>query len=189
MSKRMFFLSVVAAMLLSLSAFAVDGVVLINQASVNAAGGFPYKITVSGSYKLSSNLVLAGTTDVIQVQADNVTIDLNGFSIIGPVTCTGVSPCSGPFFIGNGIQSTNNNMTLRNGTIQGMGRGVQSTGDATRIEEVTVTQCRFGGIFINSGIVRRNQVFSNGSNGIVITSGVVENNLVSFNAANGIGIN
>ena len=45
-----------AGALLASSAFAVDGVVLINQSTVTAAGGFPYSITQSGSYRLSGNL-------------------------------------------------------------------------------------------------------------------------------------
>ena len=37
--------------LIATSAFAIDGVVLINQSTVTAAGGFPYMITKTGSYK------------------------------------------------------------------------------------------------------------------------------------------
>ena len=69
--------------------FAIDGQVLINQAAVNAAGGFPYKITQPGSYKLSGNLVMntsaqpnfPGMDVAILIGANNVNLDLNGFSI------------------------------------------------------------------------------------------------------------
>src|SRR5271170_3750944 len=71
-------------------AFAVDGVVLINQSTVTAAGGFPYTITQPGSYRLSGNLTVPNVnTDGIVISVDNVNIDLNGFSIIGPAVCTG----------------------------------------------------------------------------------------------------
>jgi hypothetical protein len=40
---------ILAAAFLPASAFAVDGVVLINQSTVMAAGGFPYVISQSGS--------------------------------------------------------------------------------------------------------------------------------------------
>jgi hypothetical protein len=73
----------------SAPAFAVDGQVLINQSTVMAAGGFPYKITHPGSYKLSGNLVVPADVDGIDILTDNVTIDLNGFTISGPDTCTG----------------------------------------------------------------------------------------------------
>ena len=45
--------------LLPACALAVDGVVLINQSTVVAAGGFPYIISQPGSYKLSGNLIMA----------------------------------------------------------------------------------------------------------------------------------
>jgi hypothetical protein len=42
-------------------------------------------LTLAGSYRLTSNLVVPdANTDAIDVNADEVTIDLNGFSIIGP---------------------------------------------------------------------------------------------------------
>src|SRR5438067_1333352 len=127
MSKRMFFLSLIAVMLLSLSAFAVDGVVLINQASVNAAGGFPYKITVAGSYKLSSNLVLTvAGVDAIDINADNVVLDMNGFSITSAdTTCSGtpVISCSSTGGA-TGVFSSKNNITVKNGAVTGFYTGI-----------------------------------------------------------------
>jgi hypothetical protein len=43
---------------LSTPVFAVDGTTLINQATVPSAGGFPYHITQSGSYRLSGNPIV-----------------------------------------------------------------------------------------------------------------------------------
>src|ERR1022692_224651 len=76
---------------------AVDGVVLISQVQALAgnvtpgdAPGFPVTISVPGSYRLSGNLTVPDqNTTAIQIAADNVTIDLNGFSILGPTVCTG----------------------------------------------------------------------------------------------------
>src|SRR5712692_4005736 len=81
--------------------YAVDGVVLIDQNRALAGGvtpgdapGFPVTISVPGSYRLSGNLTVPdANTTAIQVTADNVTLDLNGFSIIGPTVCVGTS-CS-----------------------------------------------------------------------------------------------
>jgi hypothetical protein len=54
-------------------------------ATVVAAGGFPYHIDKSGSYRLSSDLVISGTnTNGIDIDTSAVSLDLNGFSIIGP---------------------------------------------------------------------------------------------------------
>ena len=80
---------VLVVMLLSVSALAVDGVVLINQSGVMAAGGFPYKITQPGSYKLSGNLTMNtsvsgnfnGIDVAIAVASSNISLDLNGFTI------------------------------------------------------------------------------------------------------------
>ncbi len=90
--------STVFALLLALalaapSARAVDGVVLINQSTVTAAGGFPYIISLPGSYKLSGPLTMSTTGTgnyqagpyrydiAIQINSNNVLLDLNGFSI------------------------------------------------------------------------------------------------------------
>jgi hypothetical protein len=61
----------------------------IDQASVKSEGGFPYKITKPGSYKLTSNLVIPAGTDGIDILSEDVTLDLNGFSIIRPVVRAG----------------------------------------------------------------------------------------------------
>lgn len=74
----------VCALLGASAGWAVDGVVEINQAVVEAAGGFPYVITEPGSYVLTGNLAVdADNTDGIQVRVEHVYIDLNGFVIQG----------------------------------------------------------------------------------------------------------
>src|ERR1700760_4561283 len=91
---------------MSSSLYAVDGVVLIDQNHALAGNitpgdtpGFPVTITQPGSYKLSGNLTVAdANTTAIVIASDYVTLDLNGFSIIGPVNCTSspaVCPTSG----------------------------------------------------------------------------------------------
>src|ERR1700726_478428 len=86
MSKTAFVLMAMA--LVPFGAFAVDGVVQINQSTLNAAGG-TYTISQPGSYKLSGNLQAKDTnTTVIVVTADNVTLDLNGLTIGGTNVCT-----------------------------------------------------------------------------------------------------
>src|ERR1700760_2943950 len=81
---------------ISSSVYAVDGVVLIDQSHALAGNitpgdspGFPVTISQPGSYRLTGNLTVPdANTTAIQITADGVTIDLNGFSIIGPVVCT-----------------------------------------------------------------------------------------------------
>jgi hypothetical protein len=84
--------AILCVALLTLStraAFAVDGIVLIDQNRALAgnvtpgdAPGFPVTITQPGSYRLSGNLS-AGAADGIVVAADDVTLDLNGFNLRG----------------------------------------------------------------------------------------------------------
>jgi hypothetical protein len=114
-------IAILALSLIPASAFALDGVVLINQSTVMAAGGFPYMITQPGSYKLSGNLIVTSAgKDGIDINSDNVTLDLNGFTITGPGT-------RGPE---NGIASANQNITLRNGVVTRFPTGVLLTGTA-----------------------------------------------------------
>ena len=52
------------------------------------SAGFPVTISVSGSYVLTSDLVVANVaSNGIQMQTQGVTLDLNGFTVRGPVTC------------------------------------------------------------------------------------------------------
>jgi hypothetical protein len=97
------------------AARATDGTIEINQAKVTAGGGFPYPITTSGSYRLTSNLVVSATnTDAIDVTYLNVTIDLNGFSILGPGSGTGIG-INGKSTVG---------VTVKNGSVLDFGSGV-----------------------------------------------------------------
>lgn len=198
MSKRTLSLAVCLLAVFSISAYAVDGQILITQASVNAAGGFPYKINSSGSYKLGSNLIVPAGPNGIQILADSVSLDLNGFSIIGPATCDGddetpTRNCSGGTF-GVGVTSSNAHITVRNGTIRGMGAGIEittATGGGTLIEEMHVTKNNGFGIALSgSGLIRRNVVSNNLATGISVSeSSLVSDNIANANGDNGIEAN
>ncbi|HTR39949.1 MAG TPA: right-handed parallel beta-helix repeat-containing protein [Bryobacteraceae bacterium] len=185
--------------LLPASLFAVDGVVLINQAALNAAGG-TYTITSPGSYKLSGNLVAKDqNTNVIVIATDHVTIDLNGFAILGTANCSGGFPCVN-HGSGNGI-STHPvlgpffNITVRNGTIQGMGsNGILLNGDSILVEYTHVRSNGDGGMVIFEGslqssvIVQHNNVHQNGGRGVSVGGGQITDNVVSENGGSGIQI-
>src|SRR4051812_3821732 len=93
-----------AVLVFAPSALATDGIVLINQVTSTSplalgcgSYGFPIVICQPGSYRLSGNLTVPNAnTTAISIQADNVKLDLNGFSIIGPVICKsgGILTCS-----------------------------------------------------------------------------------------------
>ena len=62
-----------------ISAYGVDGQIKIAQ---TAGTTFPITINEPGSYVLTSNLIVA-TGNAININADNVTLDLNGHTIHG----------------------------------------------------------------------------------------------------------
>jgi hypothetical protein len=93
----------------ALPGLAADGVLEIGQTCAVQTGchagdapGFPVTIDQPGSFVLTSDLRVADANlDALQIQSDDVSIDLNGFTIVGPVDCTGLgsevscqhSPC------------------------------------------------------------------------------------------------
>jgi hypothetical protein len=217
LTRRMASLAIFAALAVPL--YAVDGVVLINQSAALAgnvtpgdAPGFPVTISVSGSYRLSGNLTVPdANTTAIRIAADDVTVDLNGFSIIGPIVCSGgppVTSCSPG--TGAGIFSDKANTTVLNGTIRGMADGIDLFGEHSRAERIhaignggngiavessanssSVVACAAGnnlrdGIFVN-GLAIGNTANGNGGRGIFINpGGAAINNIANFNKQDGI---
>ena len=113
-----------AAMMLGFaaSAGAVDGVIEINQAIVNAAGGCPYSIANAGTYRLTGNLSCGSGKSGILVNASAVTIDLNGFQILG-------SGGAGTF--GINVPNAGGGVTLvENGSVEGFGTGISLQGNS-----------------------------------------------------------
>ena len=107
-------------------ALAVDGQVVITHAKALAgnvtpgdAAGYPVTISKPGSYKLASNLIVPERKTGIQVTSDNVTIDLNGFTLHGvTVASYGIT--------GGSMKS----LTIENGTITRFNLdGIYGTGD------------------------------------------------------------
>jgi len=114
-------------------AFAVDGVTLINQATVQAAGGFPYVINQSGSYRLSGNLMAASAAAII-ISAPNVTLDLNGFT----VSCTSCTETV--------IYSAQAGTEILNGSVTGSSSvDCIDLAGSSRVDHVTISTC-FNGI-------------------------------------------
>ena len=162
---------------------AVDGVIEINQASVTAAGGFPYVISSSGSYRLTSDLDVPDVnTTGISITSANVSLDLNGFTL-------GCSSCAGAGS-GRGIASSSSNVTVRNGTLQGTGNtGIELSGYYARIDGVRVIGTNSAGIDCGSHCsVANSTAAENTSTGIGVGSyGSVVNCTANENTGSGIG--
>lgn len=113
---RALFISIILAAFSSVSS-AADGRVEINQASIEASGGFPLTITQPGSYVLTGPLNAPSETSAIVIESDFVAIDLNGFTITGPFVCE--APCMGGAADGIVTNGPIRYATVRNGQIRG----------------------------------------------------------------------
>jgi hypothetical protein len=177
---------------------AVDGVIEINQVRALEGGvtstddpGFPVILDSPGSYRLTTSLVVPDAeTAGIFINADDVTLDLNGFSISGPTSCTGGFPpltCS-PTGNGDGVWTIGSRTTITNGSIVGMGQdGIRVNQEAARIHNIHVSNS--GRIGISAGpaaIVTGVTAYNNGQTGISAGfSSVLNGNTSSLNDDDG----
>lgn len=146
-----------------------------------APGGFPIVISAPGSYYLTGNITGAEGSDGIQVTANGVTIDLNGFELVGV----------GDEF-DSGIRAADpfTNVTIRNGVVRGWGyRGLDlQYVTNVRIENVTVTGCGNFGAWTGRDAVVSHSIFAENALGIVVGSGSALTHCVaSGNSADGFG--
>ena len=186
---------------LSLSAlvqpvFAVDGVIEINHATILqgnvTAGdtpGYPATISETGSYRLTGNLQMPDEdTGGIFVTAQFVSIDLNGFSIIGTTVCTGepVTSCT-PTGSGNGIRSLEDGTSISNGVVRGAGQfGIVINSDGGLIVGVRAQDNALSGLVISgqtnddAGVIRNSISNRNGGDGFYLGEGGLATGNVAY---------
>jgi len=165
------------ATLLAASAHASDGVLEINLACATATGcfagdlaGLPVTITAAAparSFRLTSDLTTAsGAQTMISVSVPSVTIDLGGFRIAGPAVCSGVpvTSCTNGG-AGQGVTG-GNDVTVKNGSITGMGNTAVSLTYSARVEGLNVFHCGGGITATDLAVIRGNIVTSGGGDGI-----------------------
>lgn len=147
---------------------AVDGVIEINQSRALAGisgtsdtPGFPVTLDQPGSYRLTGNLEVSDPDTVaIEVTVNHVTVDLNGFAILGPGSGTG---------LGDGVQATLavDYVVVKNGMVKGVGGHGVSLRSFSRVERVHAISNGFDGISLNiSGLVTHSIAHLNGGAGI-----------------------
>ncbi|MCB1865761.1 MAG: right-handed parallel beta-helix repeat-containing protein [Chromatiales bacterium] len=180
----------------SVAAPAVDGVVEINQARALAGGvtpgdapGFPVTISAPGSYRLTGNLATgAHAVTAIQIEADYVTVDLNGFTIACSFEQPLPTPCTDPG-TGHGVYGeTRAGLTVTNGMVRDMGgRGVW-LGQFSEVSRVKARNNRETGIQVGiSSRVDSCVAQVNGFNGIQTGAySTSTNNIATENQATGI---
>lgn len=127
----------------------------------------PIVISSPGSYYLTGDV--SSTGNGIDIQADDVTVDLNGFTLVGDGS-------------GEGLDiSSQTNIVVRNGRIRGFLRGALVSGaTGVRLTDLRIVDSTLSGVFVTSQSedieIHGCAVSKNGANGIHVYSG---NDMVS----------
>ncbi len=169
-------------------------------AATAASPSSSYDILDSGSYYLEGDLHFSYSG--IDVDADNVTLNLMGYSIIGPNTGTNT-----------GIRVSGSNVELINGTIKGFstgmyigndnkgcrfinlrvisnsGMGIRITSDSHVVKDCVIGENGSVGLSAegSSIFIEGNNIYNNQRSGIYAEAeSIIKNNLVHNNQENGI---
>ena len=159
--------------------------------------GFPVTLSVPGSYKLTGNLVVPAGLSGIEVTGSGVTLDLNGFNISGPITCsrdaiTFAVTCSNFVASNFGVALKGFGNTVRNGQVRGFAYGVQFYG-ADVAENLLVEQNAFYGVVgaNQSGartLIRGVRSQLNGGAGFAVGDALVEGSTAASNGSDGFNL-
>jgi hypothetical protein len=190
----------------AVSVFASDGQLEINQAcAVNTgcfagdASGFPVTVIQPGSYRLTGSLDLSAegaNVSGISVSAPAVTIDLGGFHITGPTSCSGSGTIISCSPSSTGVGSAGVQFTIsatagvvQNGIVRNMTNfGILSQATGLRVQDITAVHNGRDGIAGREGSLVVNSVaIENGQDGIDINTGSVVDGVTAIgNGRNGI---
>ncbi|MEM1081225.1 MAG: hypothetical protein AAGH65_06545 [Pseudomonadota bacterium] len=154
-----------------------EGQYEINQLCVSTgclasdAPGWPVELTEPGSYRLTSNLTVSGinTVDAVLIASSNVSMNLNGYSNRGDVTCFGNDPiCFAGFAQFGVVTSSNemNNIQISNGWVTGFDQDcIDLQGQHSIVRDVQIAHCGENGLDVPNGFVERVMVHTVGANG------------------------
>ena len=151
----------------------------------------PVTISTQGIYCLTANLATSQTSGyAINVTANNVTLDLNGWKVGGQAAGSGTNAY--------GIFSAANNVTIKNGIVRGFQVGVDLEGRGATVQGLLADKNTNIGIVVggSGSLVQSNQVVDTGGSTVgssVAAAGIVaygsgtllQNNLVSGLTATG----
>lgn len=133
-------------------------------AAATPISSLPYTITTQGSYVLTGNLVASGSTAGITISADNVTLDLNGFALVGGGSGS---------VAGINVPSGQKNILIRNGTVRGWTNGGINAANANnsvieglRLSNNTATNTfsNVAAVSVGSGSTVKNCVVAHNTN-------------------------
>lgn len=141
-----------------------------------------YRITSPGSYYLTENLTARASRHGIEIASNAVTIDLNGFSLLGLVFPLGRS------LDGITTDGTRSNITVRNGHVLAWGGTGINLGSANGVlvQNVTAESNLGSGISANRAVVsncvaRANALTGITGFGLAVDCAAVENGIRGFN--------
>lgn len=155
-----------ACALMPVTAFAVDGVTLIDQNRALAGNvtpgdtpGFPVTINRSGSFRLSGNLTVPADTHGIVMGASGVTLDLNGFAIVsgGGANGIGITDLSTP----------QSQITVHNGQVNQFATSIRLQSSTRVAVEDTILGTQPVGLSIITGSHSRILRNIDGNNGLI----------------------
>lgn len=141
--------------------------------------GLPVTLKAGASYRLTADLSVPTVNDAAIHASSGSTLDLGGFSLLGPVVCSGTPTVCNPSGNGSGafgVQAAGG-ATIRNGRIAGFGsHGINSTGDGVRIENVVLSQNFGHGVYMqgSGSQIAGCTALRNGGDGFFL--GVASNN-------------
>jgi hypothetical protein len=162
---------------------AIIGIVLLLSGNTACADDFygvgtkittlPYTISQPGFYYLSGNLTYSGSGNAITVSADDVTLDLMGFSLTN----------SGAPGITKGINMYGRtNVEIRNGTVGGFYTGVGGDGTNHRAMNVRAPNNTYGiGFDGYHHLIKGCNASNNTTTGIYLQSGLISDCVASNN--------
>ena len=100
----------------------VEPRILVNQANTPSGANALFEISQPGSYYLGGNITITTTAvNGISINSDDVTLDLNGFSIIGVGSVDAIRIISG------------DHVVIRNGFLQGFSNGMLIDGNSNYV--------------------------------------------------------
>jgi parallel beta-helix repeat protein len=138
-----------------------------------------FRITASGSYYLTGNLTGEAGKNGIFVDASNVTIDLNGFTMTGGGDQSAILTRFPPL--------APENTTVRNGTVTNWGFAI-IVRDKARLERVSAVRNVFDGMSAGNGsVIVECIASSNGQNGLSVgASSTIRDSTARENGGTGI---
>lgn len=184
MKRKYWLLLLVVAILLNGSPALADGdfyVVAVGGGVGTKITKLPYPIDASGFYYVTNDLSVPSGSGII-VNANDVTIDLMGFSLTGNGS---VGPAG--IYISSGL----NNIEVRNGTLKNWFRGIYTDGGSShRIINIRA-EGNTNGINLNgfSHLIKGCTTSNNGMNGILLNGGgTISGNVANYNINAGISV-